>query len=401
MLYASHEPMGIALLGLSEKDQPMMEMFLQRNWSSECIVVPDHQAKLCILDLDGVEGGKLLQQQQRDYSDRPLIVLSVHDKSIDGARVLRKPLRTEQLRETIDDCRSMILQKSIKITKAKAESERIIRAKPTRVSTIRLTQESEHRYVKSGKKNQRRLSVPSAASQARIIQSSCGQSGRVADDQGNRSDKDDYYNHQKNFQEILKSTIDSCRSQGKPAYLFFQDGKSITILPKSNQCLNALTDSKLKPRCLLKLKSDQVQVLISEYSESQLLIGTDVIPQPLDALLWKVSLWSSRGRLPLGTTKDSAIGIKQWPNMTRLLTIPDFIRIAALWSKKPQTLDETTENLNIEAGYVYAFFSACHALGLIQYHSGYRKHGDPVENTTDKPANPGILRRILRRLQAV
>jgi hypothetical protein len=400
MLYTSHEPMGIALLGLSKKDQPMMEMFLQRNWSSECIVVPDDQAKLCILDLDGLEGGKLLQRQQSDYSDRPLIVLSVHDKSIDGARVLRKPLRTEQLRETIDDCRSKVLQQSIKITKAKAESERIVRSEPTRVSAIRVTPESEQRYVKSGK-NQRRLSVPSAASQARIIQSSCGNGGRGVENQDNESDTADYYNHQKNFQEILKSTIDSCRSQGKPAHLFFQDGKSITILPKSNQCLNAIIDSKLKPRCLLKLKSDQVQVLISEYSESQLLIGTDVIPQPLDALLWKVSLWSSRGRLPLGTTKDSAIGITQWPNMTRLLTIPDFIRIAALWSKKPRTLAETTEILNVETGYVYAFFSACHALGLIQYHSGYRKHGDAAESTTEKSANPGILRRILRRLQAV
>ncbi|MEJ2619252.1 MAG: hypothetical protein P8163_03115 [Candidatus Thiodiazotropha sp.] len=398
MLYTSHEPMGIALLGLNEKDQPMMEMFLQRNWSSECIVVPDHQAKLCILDLDGVEGDKLLQRQQSDYSDRPLIVLSVHEKSIEGARVLRKPLRTEQLRKTIDDCRSMILQENIKITKAKAESERIVRIKPSRVSAIRVTPESDQkRYVKPGK-NQRRLSVPSAVSQARIIQSSCGNS---ADGQGNKNGKDDYYNHQQNFQEILKSAIDSCRSQGKPAHLFFQDGKSITILPKSNQCLNAITDSKLKPRCLLKLKSDQVQVLISEYSESQLLIGTDVIPQPLDALLWKVSLWSSRGRLPLGTIKDSAIGIRQWPNMTRLLTIPDFIRIAALWSKKPRTLAETIEILNIEISYVYAFFSACHALGLIQYHSGYRKHGDPVKKATEKSANPGILRRILRRLQAV
>jgi hypothetical protein len=243
--------------------------------------------------------------------------------------------------------------------------------------------------------------VPPASSQARIIQSTCGKNDSVTIDRDKSGEKADYYNHQKNFQEILKNTIELSKSSGQPAHQFFQDGKSITLLPKSNQCLNVISDSKLKPRCLLNLKPDQVQVLLSEYSESQLLIGTDVIPQPLDALMWKVSLWSSRGRLPLGTTKDTAIGVSQWPNLTRLLTIPDFIRIAALWSKKPVSLTQTVEMLNIETGYVYAFFSACHALGLIQYHSSFQKGSKHDESAAKKAANPGLLRRILRRLQAV
>lgn len=400
MLLVNHEPMGIALLGMNGKDQPMMEMFLKRHWSSQCIVVPDHLAKLCILDLDGIEGGKLLKQQQIEYNDRPLIVLSVHDASIDGARVLRKPLRIEILKETINVCRSEILQDRIKIEKPKPETERLIRVVPISRSDKRKTATSEHGY-KSASENLRRLSVPSAASQARIIQSSCGRSNRVRSGRKAITEKVEYYNHESNLQAILKNTIERSRADKKPAHLVFQDGKSITVLPNANQCLNTISDAKLKPRCLLKLNTDQVKVVISDYSEPQLLMSCDTNPQPLDALLWKVSLWSSRGRLPLGTAKDMALGISQWPNLTRLLAIPEFIRIAALWSKKPVTLTKTIELLRIETGYVYAFFSACHSLGLIQYHSSYQQHGKQKENVPTKAANTGLLRRILRRLQSI
>ncbi|MCG7983076.1 MAG: hypothetical protein JAY90_10035 [Candidatus Thiodiazotropha lotti] len=400
MLFVNHEPMGIALLGLSGKDQPMMEMFLKRQWSSQCVVVPDHLAKLCILDLDGFEGKDLLQKQQSQYTDRPLIVLSVRNASIDGARVLRKPLKIELLKQTIDICRSEILQNQIKIETPKSEKERIVRVLPRSRPVQQNTGIAERNLIVSGK-NIRRLSLPSAASQARIIQSTCGKSKHKDNNQLVITDRLDYYNHESNFQQILKNAIELSRSHKKPVHLVFQDNKSITLLPKSNQCLNAINDSKLKPRCLLKLNSDQVKIVISDYSESQLMMSCDTNPQPLDALLWKVSLWSSRGRLPLGTSEELNVGIRQWPNLTRMLAIPEFIRIAAVWSKNPISLTKTIELLRIETGYVYAFFSACHAVGLIQYHSSYQQQGKQAESAPNEVANTGLLRRILRRLQSI
>ncbi|MCG8050799.1 MAG: hypothetical protein JAZ15_06325, partial [Candidatus Thiodiazotropha endolucinida] len=168
-----------------------------------------------------------------------------------------------------------------------------------------------------------------------------------------------------------------------------------------NQCLNAISDSKLKPRCLLKLNADQVKVVSSDYSESQLLLSCDTNPQPLDALLWKVSLWSSRGRLPIGTVDDVNIAIRQWPNLTRMMAIPEFIRIAALWSRNPISLAKTVEFLRIETGYVYAFFSACHAMGLIQFHSSYQQQSNQTDQLSTGVVKTGFLRRILRRLQSM
>ncbi|MCG8017647.1 MAG: hypothetical protein JAY97_15645 [Candidatus Thiodiazotropha sp. 'RUGA'] len=400
MLFANHEPMGIALLGLNGKDQPMMEMFLKRHWSTQCIVVPDHLAKLCILDLDGIEGNRLLQRQQSEYNQRPLIVLSVHDMSIVGVRVLRKPLRTELLKETIDVCRSEILQDRIRIEKAQSESERIIRVLPSTGPVKQRGIASEWQFQSSGE-NKRRLSVPSAASQARIIESTCGKSNKKEEKQPLITNKSYFYNHESNLQLILKSAIETSRSNRKPAHLVFQDGKSITILPNANQCLNAISDSKLKPRCLLKLSAEQVKVVSSDYSESQLMMSCDDNPQPLDALLWKVSLWSSRGRLPIGTVEDVNIGIRKWPNLTRMLAIPEFIRIAALWSKNPISLTKTAELLRIETGYIYAFFSACHAMDLIQFHSSYKQNSNQKDPISKKLAKTGFLRRILTRLQSM
>jgi hypothetical protein len=122
-------------------------------------------------------------------------------------------------------------------------------------------------------------------------------------------------------------------------------------------------------------------------------------PQDIDGLLWKVTLWSARGRLPLGTDIDTTIALRQWPNLTRLLAIPEFLRIAALWVKNPLSLSKTAELLNIEARYVCAFFSACDALELTQV---LPTTGEAVvfDSNQEKSVAPkGLLRRILRRLR--
>lgn len=389
MLAANHQPMGIALLGMNGKDRPMMEFFLQRHWSSNCIVVPEHKANLCILDLDGIDGRKLLQQQQDQYNERPLIVLSVHDKQIEGVKLLRKPLRLDSLKGAIEIYRSELLQH----TEAAETTAPVVIQKPVR----RKRRAAPAPIINEiSETNERRKALPDATSQARIIRRACSTNDLDESTLANGT----YYQHTANFQDILKRAVEQCKREGRPFRLIFQDGKSVTLLPDSNLSITDLSDTNLRPRCLLSLDSSQIIVEPSLNSEAYLLRSSNnVLPLSIDALLWKVTLWSSRGRLPMGTSTKVAVGLRQWPNLTRLLAIPEFIRIAALWTKSPISISRTVDTLNIKYGFVYAFFSACYALDLIQVHEAGLDQSVSEIKVPKKDSNPGLLRRILRRLR--
>ena len=84
----------------------------------------------------------------------------------------------------------------------------------------------------------------------------------------------------------------------------------------------------------------------------------------MEAFMWVITLWCSRGRVPQGCDITQPVYLKQWPNLTRLAPIPHAARIAALIYDQPRTLTDAAEQLGIEQRYVFAFFSACKTIGL-------------------------------------
>jgi hypothetical protein len=87
--------------------------------------------------------------------------------------------------------------------------------------------------------------------------------------------------------------------------------------------------------------------------------------EALDIFMWKLVLWASRGRLPTGTDLETPFLLNHWPNLTRLLVPPHATRIAGLWARTPVTLAQSINTLGIQQRYVFAFYSACVAQGLV------------------------------------
>jgi hypothetical protein len=84
-----------------------------------------------------------------------------------------------------------------------------------------------------------------------------------------------------------------------------------------------------------------------------------------DALLWKTSIWASRGRLPAGADIDIPFILKHWPNLTRFMMTPHAMEITALWVNEPITLRKTISLLAIPQRTVFSFYSAVVALDLV------------------------------------
>ncbi|MEJ2590777.1 MAG: hypothetical protein P8178_05130 [Candidatus Thiodiazotropha sp.] len=375
-------PLKIALLGVGTRDAAILDLFVRKHCPGGGRLVPEERADLCILDLDGVHGRKLLQQQREQHPRRPLIVLSIREVESDGIVLLRKPTRPEMLKQAIEGCRIELDRRA-----SRAEPAPVPATPPPTASDA----PRRRSPVRAGNE------VRAAESQSRFAHEYCGLSS-PAETRGKAGGDDVYYDPSRLFQRILKSAIDRCRQAERPVRLHLPGGKHITLLPAANLALTDLGDSRLRPRCLLAINAAQTRIEFLQDSESRLLETAETSPQNIDALLWKVALWSARGRLPVGVDMNSKIGLQHWPNLTRLANIPPFLRVAALWVKYPLTLAGTAETLGIEVRYVRAFFSACHALELTRIQAAAAGPGLAVADSGKSPRT-GLLGRLLRRLR--
>jgi hypothetical protein len=400
---SSSDILKLSLLGLRDTDQAVLELFLHKQCSRICRIVADERADLCILDLDGINGKKLLLQQQANHPHRPLIALSARDTDIDGVQFLRKPLRSTLLKQAIEFFRE---EKSQQCQARESSRTRETTPEPP-PATVPAEQETA-RKVRQGRQHQpsvgfavnnSKTSLDTLEASSRTVQECFGLPYEI--NLGKRTDREKlFYDPTVLFQSVLMRAVESSRQSTRPVKLQLPGDKHILLLPKANLALTNLSDTRLRPRCLLPVSQDEIEIQTLGYSEPHLLSTTDHTQQNIDALLWKVALWSARGRLPVGTDINAQIGLQHWPNATRILTMPQFLRIAALWVKSPHSLAATVDMLSIEARYVCAFFSACQVLNLTRIQAAVGSaEMESVIGAAPAPARTGLLRRLLRHLR--
>jgi hypothetical protein len=159
----------------------------------------------------------------------------------------------------------------------------------------------------------------------------------------------------------------------------------------------AEADIRLRPYCLQPTSLHQSRL---EHIDWAAVSRGESGTIGLDPFIWKLSLWASRGRLPLGTPVNVPVTLHRCPNFTRLLLAPGAMSIAALWAHEPHTLIHTAEVLNLPQRSVFSFYSAASALGLAQCQAG-GSVGVHRRSLTPEPSarrRRGLISRIVKRL---
>ena len=116
-----------------------------------------------------------------------------------------------------------------------------------------------------------------------------------------------------------------------------------------------------------------------------------------------MGLLTSRGRLPKDANITNKIGLKTWPNLTRLELVPHAMHMAAAFSKHPGSLLEISKWLKIQQRYVFAFYNAALYLDMIELNSSKVKKPGKSFNSKGAGANSeerGFFGRILNRLKS-
>ena len=116
------------------------------------------------------------------------------------------------------------------------------------------------------------------------------------------------------------------------------------------------------------------------------------------ALLWKVAIWTSKGRYPDSIDIQHPVFLKHWPNFTRLLITPHALQIAALLINEPRAMMDIVNTLKIKPQYVFVFISAANALGLV---GQVKRQSDEIVSPAEvkEPKTKNLLGRILGKLR--
>ena len=169
----------------------------------------------------------------------------------------------------------------------------------------------------------------------------------------------------------------------------------IVVVPEKDRAFVDIERAKFKALASLLL---QGEVTTEELIPSERDKTPRGVKWRLSTLQWALSLMAARGRVPIDTDLNAKVKLTHWPNLTRLQTFPNAMRIASLWSRRPISLLESASVLGIHQRYVFAFYSAVRAIGLVATQPPENRER---ENTPDRPVkrHRNLFRKILAHLR--
>lgn len=412
MLGKTKQPLAVAGIGMDERSLNTIDLFFKGPCKNRCILVEDAMAEVSLVDMDALNAKANFEQQRKQYPARPIIAISLSDLDVEDVIFVRKPMSADRLLEALKQVEGQLENTAVSTPSQQQPSI------PGNTQTTDSKQEPTSAKVVPLKTKEpasvSRVGSAVAAHQAALQLSEADFKNII----GSASDIDPNDPKQRanaffNPDEYLLSSVRMAYEEAQRRNVAVQIQSSwcpIMIFPQQEQVNVEIKDSQLRPMAIISGRQANTRISYSsekktaqEYEllckqetlDTKLGIKTDL--QDMDAFLWKLALWTSRGKVPTGTDLTTPVFLRYWPCMTRLLLPPHALRIAALWAHQPHSLLQTAEVLKIPQRYVFAFYTAANALdlaGLCRRSSDFL-----VEPSTTKPKNHNVLTRILKRLK--
>jgi hypothetical protein len=403
------------------------------------IIDQEKDADAFLIDLDTPHGAKLLAQQREQHPERVLILLSVKDQPEDvGTVFVKKPAQAQGMIAAIEKARTLAKP-------AAPKQKPSLFGWATRKSAPEKAPPPPPPQAKPQKPPERKPSAPPAPARPAVSvnaqgmkvvarpdtdDSSVHKVAMLLDEQGFKSylgHRDDidpsrqdqlatvFYDPKVFLQGHIQSAIKVAFARNE-AIRLETPWKSITILPQQGLIHILADEAQIRAACGIPFRNivgmdvDAVSLQqainikpVNPADLEEILKSKDLVR--LDAFLWKVALFTSKGRLPKGIDLEQGFFLKRWPCMTRLMLPPHAMRIAAMLVQKPYSLFDAARRIGVRQQYVFAFVSAAHALGLVGQQPIPVEVETPAETAKpDRAAQPerqSLFKKILSRLKLI
>ena len=336
------KPISVAVVGMDTKTRRILEMVFRGPGKDDYILVEQIQlAQACIFDLDSLDGAHSWKDYRTQYPNMPTLILSIQPKDIAGTIYVKKPIEVHLLLTALSKIKKWLTKPVTPIT-ANTANPLAVPTDAKLATEIAVEEEEE------------------------LIHQFCGYNQDINPASSQEIEKI-YYNPEQYLQGFFEKVFTASQRIEHGGILIEGLYTPVIFLPKQNQllCGCELGSSKLRTMTLLPLQKNRLRM--TNLSETEIIHYLSVYQlsgQPLENFLWRVALWTARGRLPKGTDLYKDVILIHWPNFTRLIVTPYALKISALWIAQPHSLLATTQVLNIPQRYVFAFYSAAHAIKL-------------------------------------
>ena len=391
----------ISVHGMDDRAMNTFYLFLQELCQSKGVMVSDQSAEVSVIDMDAMYGGDIVARQKEAYPDRPIIALSLATPEEKDLIYVRKPIQAPEMLAAFARARTALSQKP---SYAAIESDE----QPESDSEID-TPVVVQRNVKSLSQIHKAAHATAMLLDEQAYRSYVG-GVRDIDPSDPAQVERVHYDTQKYLLAYVQSAMKMAVSKNRILRLHC-GWKPITIFPQAREVWVDSDDKQLRAFCVVPIKSVSSIDVGGTCKASKIRVtpvnlsreGESHDPgkfQSMDALLWKLALWTSNGRVPAGIHLDQPVFLRHWPNLSRFVVIPHSLRIASVMVGQPKTLLEVAESLQIPQQYVFSFFSAAWALGLAGQVK--RQSDGLVRAATTIPARNeqgGLLQRIISRLR--
>lgn len=407
----SKKAFRIALYGMDSRTCKTMEMYLKGPCRGAAVVVGEDEADIDMIDADHAKAREILEARKAAAPGRPLILLSLQNLQIDNTFFIKKPINVEQVLGVLEKIKAAAATRKPKADVAKpvvapvqSESANPESSEATNLETpkkmaidVYVNKSADIKQID----NEERQKTAKHQSAMQLNE------GGFTAFLGTLSDVDfddetqvltACYDARQFFLGYVQSAYKAAELQSRVLQLN-SIWKPLIIFPESQEIWLDADDKQTRAFAGMPLgKSSISQMSLTAVDLTKTANRSLDKFQDMSAFIWKLAIWTSKGRFPIGLDIQRPVFLANWPNFTRLVITPDALRIAALLVDAPRTPLDVAGVLQISPQYVFAFISACHSIGILRQSE---RQVDMVitAEPPKKPKNEGLLSKILSKLR--
>ena len=176
-----------------------------------------------------------------------------------------------------------------------------------------------------------------------------------------------FFNTEGSFLSWLPRMVNKARWNQMPVQLTGLPSPLI-YLPEQDRFWGDFDQELLLQYCLSKFGLGELQLqsrpdLLTASPQSKL---ADPLQELRQALIWKVALWTTRGRLTEQLEPETIYTLNFKPDFEQLLMTPGAEYITELWHQQSLSANDLIHRLKLHQRFVFAYMSAANALGWLQ-----------------------------------
>jgi len=332
----SVSPIFVSTAGLSGKSRQSLESFFSQYKDLNFALVSEHElADVTFIDPENFTRPERIKSFIKQLSERTIVFFSKNTVTLDNLNILhiQKPVQREALKTTLLN----IQRKWFNQKRAASNTD----STPTTTHQDELSTLKKPSFISTKQKD--------------------------LDSMQTEDIETIRYFPEQMFQGKVKQAIEISKNHNALVKLSHGDHQ-LYFIPVTREVYLNLSETLLRGLCVgewpFNLHIEENHELTSQIVQ-RLNAKNEYHKTKMEALLWKIALWTSKGKLSNTQALTQPVYLSKLPLFVPQQELPQTAIIASELARHPLNLLELSDQLHIPQKFIFAFFSAAEAIGVV------------------------------------